>query len=69
MTKLELTPREVEVLVEILNSYVSDLRMEIAGTERIAMRTVMKEKEAIAKELLVRLAPVESGGEARAGEK
>ena len=57
MTTIELTPQEGEVLAEILESYVSDLRMEIAGTERIAMRKMMKEKEEIAKELLARLAP------------
>lgn len=59
MTTIELTHLEGEVLVEILETYISDLRTEIVGTERIAMRTMMKEKEEIAKGLLARLASAE----------
>ncbi len=50
MTRLELTDREGEILAEALESYLSDLRMEIADTERLEFREDLKErKNALAK--------------------
>ena len=46
MIQIELTPEEAEILGESLESYFSDLRMEIAGTENMAFREMLKKKEA-----------------------
>ncbi len=62
MKQIELTDHEVESLANILKSYLSELRMEIADTERIAMRTVMKGEELFIKDLLNRLKIGESAG-------
>ncbi|MEW5707975.1 MAG: hypothetical protein AB1830_03590 [Pseudomonadota bacterium] len=52
MTQLELSPEEREVLIEVLESFLSDLRMEIADTERLAFRERLKSREQIIKRLL-----------------
>ncbi|WP_333844805.1 hypothetical protein [Pelomicrobium sp.] len=52
MTRLELSPEEQEVLIEVLESFLSDLRMEIADTERLAFRERLKGQEQIIKRLL-----------------
>jgi hypothetical protein len=45
MTKLELSARECEVLRSTLMSYMSDLRMEIADTDRMEYRDVLKARK------------------------
>ena len=55
MKRIELTESEAERLAVILQSYLSELRMEIADTERIIMRTSMKEEELFINDLLARL--------------
>ena len=55
MTTLELKAEDVEQLRSILTSYLSDLRMEIAGTEQHDFREGLKRREAFIKELLVKL--------------
>lgn len=52
MTRLELSPEEQEALIEVLESFLSDLRMEIADTERLAFRERLKGQEQIIKRLL-----------------
>lgn len=52
MTQLELSPQEQEVLIEVLESFLSDLRMEIVDTERLAFRERLKSQEQIIKRLL-----------------
>ncbi len=42
---LSLTIQESEALVLVLESYISDLRMEIADTDRRRMRDQLKERE------------------------
>jgi hypothetical protein len=59
MKQIELTDHEVESLARILEFYLSELRMEIADTERIAMRASMKGEELFIKDLLNRLKVVE----------
>lgn len=59
MKRIELTEHDAETLAGILEFYLSELRMEIADTERIAMRTTMKGEERFIKDLLGRL----QGGE------
>lgn len=44
MVPLDLTDRQRELLVEILAADLSDLRAEIAQTERMAFRTMLKER-------------------------
>ncbi|MCM2358660.1 MAG: hypothetical protein NDI77_10970 [Geobacteraceae bacterium] len=55
MKTIELTEQEAESLASILEFYLSELRMEIADTERIAMRAPMKGEELFIKDLLIRL--------------
>jgi hypothetical protein len=45
MLNLELNPNERDMLIEILTSYRSDLRFEIAGTDQQDFREGLKEKE------------------------
>ncbi len=56
MPRIELTTEEAQTLSEILESYLSDLRMEIAATENRDWRGIMKEREIFIKEVLSRLA-------------
>ncbi len=53
--KLELNDKEVSVLTKTLEIYISDLRLEIADTEKEAMRDTLKEEEVVLKEILQRL--------------
>lgn len=50
--QLTLTPPEADVLREVLTSYLSDLRMEIADTDAQAFRDALKEREALLKRLV-----------------
>jgi hypothetical protein len=54
-TTLELNADEVEHLRFILDSYLSDLRMEIADTERHEFREMLKRREEFIKKLLAAL--------------
>ncbi len=56
MPHIDLSPEEALSLSEILESYLSDLRMEIAATENRDWRGIMKEREAFIKDMLSRLA-------------
>jgi hypothetical protein len=42
---LQLTPNEAQALGEALESYLSELRMEIAGTDRWDFRQALKERK------------------------
>lgn len=55
MIRIELTPEKAEMLREILEGYLSDLRMEIADTDLMSFRENLKEREDFLKELLERL--------------
>ena len=55
MTTLNLTQEQAETLKETLASYLSDLRLEIADTEKLEFRENLKKKEAILKEILAML--------------
>jgi hypothetical protein len=52
MNTLELSPEEREMLIEILTSYRSDLRYEIAGTDKQEFRENLKMKEVFLDKLL-----------------
>jgi len=55
MVKLEMTEQQAQTLRDVLDSFLSDLRLEIADTERKAWRDKMKEQEDFIKDLLVQL--------------
>jgi hypothetical protein len=50
--QFDLTPEEVEMLNEILTSYLSDLRMEIADTDSMDFREELKKREVLLKRLI-----------------
>ncbi len=55
MVQLTLTTEEAETLREVLDSYLSNLRMEIADTDAMEFREKLKEQEANLKRVLQRL--------------
>jgi hypothetical protein len=55
MTTLQLSGDERVELRDILTSYLSDLRMEIADTDSYDFRQGLKKREALIKDLLHRL--------------
>ena len=55
MASVELNEMEWKLVFEVLESYSSDLRMEIAGTDSRDVREILKEKEISLKAILDRL--------------
>ena len=55
MASVELNEMEWKLVFEVLESYCSDLRMEIAGTDSRDVREILKEKEISLKAILDRL--------------
>ena len=55
MLRIELNDDEVRVLREVLQEYVSDLRMEIGATDSMDFREGLKEKERFLKAIQARL--------------
>jgi hypothetical protein len=55
MVQIEITSEEAQMLLEILETYLSDLRMEIADTEQMDFREGLKRREVFLKELIQRL--------------
>ena len=55
MPHLDLSPDDAEMLVEILEDYLGDLRMEIADTDRLSFREGLKLREAFLKRVLDQL--------------
>jgi hypothetical protein len=55
MVQIEITSEEAQMLMEILEAYLSDLRMEIADTEQMDFREGLKRREVFLKELIQRL--------------
>ncbi len=60
MPQIYLSPEEASLLKEILTSYLSDLRMEIADTDAMDFREKLKKEELFIKELLGRLGSKEA---------
>lgn len=52
MIQLQLTAEERQVLVEVLESYVSDVRMEIADTNSAEYKVGLKSKKDILNKIL-----------------
>jgi len=55
MVRIDLSPEEAGLLREVLESYLSDLRMEIAGTDSVSFRDNLKKTEGFLKGLIPRL--------------
>ena len=56
MIRLELSDEEATVLREALEFYMSDLRMEVADTDRQDFRNQLKQEETVIKKILGMLA-------------
>ncbi|MHC4321927.1 MAG: hypothetical protein ACYST3_06595 [Planctomycetota bacterium] len=52
MINLELTKEEKDILAMILESYLSDLRMEIADTDSMDFRESLKKRKDVLKKVL-----------------
>ena len=52
MINLELTKEEKDILATVLESYLSDLRMEIADTDSMDFRESLKKKKNVLKKVL-----------------
>jgi len=63
-----LTQAEAGTLREILHSFLSDLRMEIADTDSMSFREGLKRQEELLKKLLDQLDAVLASPDASAGE-
>jgi hypothetical protein len=55
MTHIELKPEETGMLREVLESYLSDLRLEVGDTKKASFREELKRKEVFLKDVLKRL--------------
>lgn len=53
--QLELSEDEADSLREVLSSYLSDLRMEIADTDSLDFREGLKQREAFLRSVIGRL--------------
>ncbi len=62
MPTLNLSSEQAETLAQVLEDYISDLRMEVANTDSQEFRDDLKKKELFLKDLLSRL-----GGTATSG--
>jgi hypothetical protein len=60
MTRLELNPAETGMLREVLESFLSDLRLEVGDTKKKAFREELKKKEAFLKDLIGRMKGAEA---------
>jgi hypothetical protein len=52
MPQIELVPEEIEMLQAILESCLSDLRMEISSTDSMDFREGLKKREVFLKKML-----------------
>jgi hypothetical protein len=52
MLTLDLTAKELEILEHVLADYVSDVGMEIANTDRLEFRDMLKERKALVRRIL-----------------
>ena len=59
MVNLDLTDEEIEVLHIVIDSYLSDLRMEIADTDRKDFREMLKHRKQVLIKVLDELPNIE----------
>ena len=55
MSTLKLTPDENQLLQELLESALSDLRVEIVSTDRIDYKDALKERKSLITDMLEKL--------------
>ncbi|MEW5930841.1 MAG: hypothetical protein AB1941_25550 [Gemmatimonadota bacterium] len=55
MAQITLDAEEAEYLATALRSYISDLRMEVAGTDSYDFREALKKQEAVLNHVLEQL--------------
>ena len=55
MAQLDINTQEAETLREVLDFYLSELRMEIAGTDSMDFREQLKVKKNLLMDVVVRL--------------
>ncbi len=55
MPRIDFSPEEASTLREILESYLGDLRMEIAATDAMDFRETLKAREELVKSVIQRL--------------
>jgi hypothetical protein len=55
MAQITLEPEEAQYLAQALRSYISDLRMEVAGTDSYDFREALKKQEAVLNHVLAQL--------------
>ena len=58
MIHLDITKEQKNILIEVLEEYISDLRMEVADTDNMDFREKLKNQEKVLKEILVTLRQV-----------
>ncbi|WP_029214530.1 hypothetical protein [Kallotenue papyrolyticum] len=59
MIRLELTTEDARILYDALQSYVSDLRMEIANTDAYDFRQSLKQREEVLRRIMEQLRMVQ----------
>jgi hypothetical protein len=57
MLTVDLTPSEATILREVLESAISDLGMEIAGTDSLDFREGLKQRREVLQKVLAALPP------------
>lgn len=62
MIQLDLTSEELGMLKAVLQSYISDLRMEIADTDSLDFRNQLKAKEQVLTKVMERIEPGTASG-------
>jgi len=61
MRSLELRDDQADMLSEVLESYLSDLRMEISHTDSLDYRRILRARKDFLTDLLARLGMAEAG--------
>ena len=56
MLQIDLTHDEATILRQVLESYLSDLRMEIANTDDMGFREMLKHRKSVIAKVLERVA-------------
>lgn len=61
MIQLDLTDKDQKIITDVLENTLSELRMEIANTDRKAYRDMLKERKAVISRVLEAVRPAGSG--------
>ena len=61
MIQIDVDNEEREILVGVLTSYLSDLRMEISNTDSMDVREMLKRRKAVLQKVLTSLGAGQTG--------